>query len=126
MSNEKAAVRLPFFVFSKYLNLNKNFMPKIFEYLGIIIFFYSNEHEPVHVHAQKGENESKAEFLLKDGVIDEIVITNIKGKQPLSGTDLKNLKHFFELYANEIVKKWIDYFVLHKTVEFEKISKKVK
>lgn len=21
-------------------------MPKIFEYLGIVIFFYSNEHEP--------------------------------------------------------------------------------
>ena len=24
-------------------------MPKIFEYLGILIFFYSNEHEPIHV-----------------------------------------------------------------------------
>ncbi len=22
-------------------------MPKIFEYLGILIFFYSNEHEPI-------------------------------------------------------------------------------
>lgn len=39
-------------------------MPKIFEYLGIIFFFYYNEHEPihVHVHAKKGEYESKAEF----------------------------------------------------------------
>lgn len=27
-------------------------MPKIFEYLGILIFFYSNEHEPVHVHGK--------------------------------------------------------------------------
>ncbi len=35
-------------------------MPKIFEYLGILIFFYSNEHEPIHVHAKKGEYESKA------------------------------------------------------------------
>jgi hypothetical protein len=35
-------------------------MPKIFEYLGILIFFYSNEHEPIHVHAKKGEFESKA------------------------------------------------------------------
>ncbi len=25
-------------------------MPKIFEYLGILIFFYSNEHEPIHVN----------------------------------------------------------------------------
>lgn len=25
-------------------------MPKIFEYFGYIFFFYSNEHEPIHVH----------------------------------------------------------------------------
>jgi hypothetical protein len=24
-------------------------MPKIFEYLGIVIRFYSNEHDPIHV-----------------------------------------------------------------------------
>jgi hypothetical protein len=44
-------------------------MPKIFEYLGIIFFFYSNEHEPIHVHAKKGEYESKAEFFLFEGKI---------------------------------------------------------
>ena len=43
-------------------------MPKIFEYLGILIFFYSNEHEPIHVHAKKGEFESKAEFYIINGV----------------------------------------------------------
>ena len=39
-------------------------MPKIFEYLGIVIFFYSNEHEPIHVHASYDGLECKAEFLL--------------------------------------------------------------
>jgi len=37
-------------------------MPKIYEYLGILIFFYSNEHEPIPVHAKYDEFESKAEF----------------------------------------------------------------
>lgn len=27
-------------------------MPKIYEYLGIMIMFYSNEHEPIHVHGK--------------------------------------------------------------------------
>ena len=27
-------------------------MPKIYEYLGIILFFYSNEHEPIHIHGK--------------------------------------------------------------------------
>jgi hypothetical protein len=58
-------------------------MPKIFEYLGILIFFYSNEHEPIHVHAKKGEYESRAEFHIINGVIDEIKITEVKGSLPL-------------------------------------------
>ena len=101
-------------------------MPKIFEYLGILIFFYSNEHEPIHVHAKMGEYESKAEFYLSNGLITEIRITNIKGVKSLRGSELKNFKIFLEHYADRIVEKWIDYFVYHKNVEFERINKKIK
>jgi len=89
-------------------------MRKIFEYLGIVIFFYSNEHEPIHVHAKKGEYESKAEFYILDGEITEIKIVNIKGAKPLKGSELKNFKVFLETYAEKIVEKWIAYFVYHK------------
>jgi hypothetical protein len=101
-------------------------MPKIFEYLGILIFFYSNEHEPIHVHAKKGEFLSKAEFFIIDGVISEIRITNIKGASPLKGRELKDFEIFLEEYAEKIVEKWIDYFVYHKDVAFEKITKRIK
>lgn len=33
-------------------------MPKIFEYFGFIFYFYSNEHEPIHVHVLHGGKES--------------------------------------------------------------------
>ncbi|MEN9445681.1 MAG: hypothetical protein RL728_193 [Bacteroidota bacterium] len=101
-------------------------MPKIFEYLGILIFFYSNEHEPIHVHAKKGEFESKAEFYIVDGEISEIKITNSSGALPLKGKDLKDFETFLEVYGEEIVKKWINYFVYHKDVQFEKITKRLK
>lgn len=100
-------------------------MPKIFEYLGILIFFYSNEHEPIHVHAQKGEFECKAEFHILNGEISEIKITNIKGNKPLKGKDLKNFEIFLENYADKIVEKWITYFVYHKDVDFEKITRRL-
>jgi len=100
-------------------------MPKIFEYLGILIFFYSNEHEPIHVHAKKGEFESKAEFYIVNGEISEIKITNIKGAKPLKGKELKDFEIFLEKYADKIVDKWINYFVYHKDVEFEKITKRL-
>lgn len=97
-------------------------MPKIFEYFGIVIFFYSNEHEPIHVHAQKGEFEAKAEFYLVDGKIYEVRIVNVKGRKPLRGSDLKDFKVFLTNYSELVVKKWIDYFVYHKEVDFEKIT----
>ena len=101
-------------------------MPNIFEYLGILIFFYSNEHEPIHVHAKKGEFESKAEFFIIDGIISEIKITNVKGSKPLVGNNLNDFEVFLENYAGKIVAKWVDYFIYHKNVEFEKITKRLK
>lgn len=100
-------------------------MPKLYEYLGIIIFFYSNEHEPIHVHARKGEYESKAEIIVVNGNIEEIVITNVKGRKPLKGKELSNLKTFLEHYADAIVDKWVDYFVYHREIDFEKITQKL-
>lgn len=72
-----------YFCNSRCVNFNKKTkvrMPKLYEYLGILIFFYSNEHEPIHVHARKGEYESKAEIIVVNGKVNEIVISNIKGK----------------------------------------------
>jgi hypothetical protein len=101
-------------------------MPKIFEYLGILIFFYSNEPEPIHVHAKKGEYESRAEFYIISGVISEIKITSVRGAAPLAGSELKDFETFLKHYADRIVKKWIDYFVYHKDVEFERITSRLK
>ena len=27
-------------------------MPKLYEYFGLVVFFYANEHEPIHVHGE--------------------------------------------------------------------------
>ena len=34
-------------------------MPILFYYLGLKFFFYSNDHEPVHVHVSNGECDAK-------------------------------------------------------------------
>ena len=101
-------------------------MPKIFEYLGILILFYSNEHEPIHVHGKYQGHESKAEFTIIDGEVVEITIKNVKGRSPLPKNMAKDFESFVKVYADQIVQKWIDYFVLHKHVDCEKIERKVK
>lgn len=59
-----------------------------------------------HIHARKGEYESKAEIVVVNGKVEEVVITNVGGRKPLKGKELKNLKIFLEHYADDIVSKW--------------------
>ncbi|KEQ18252.1 DUF4160 domain-containing protein [Endozoicomonas numazuensis] len=99
-------------------------MPKLFTYLGITIFFYSNEHEPIHVHGTFGGRETKAEIILFDGVIREI---KLKDKGPgLEGKKRKKFEEFVHSYAKDIVEKWVDFFVMKKSITSQIITKKVK
>ncbi len=64
-------------------------MPKVFEYLGLIFFFYSNEHLPIHVHVSFAEFESKLELEYENGGIKECQsFQKIKGRDPLSSDNL--------------------------------------
>ena len=72
-----------------------------------------------------GECESKAEFVIIDGKIEEINIKNVAGKKPLTGKKLKDFQVFLQNYSESIVQKWIDYFVYHKDISIEKITKKI-
>ena len=100
-------------------------MPKLYEYLGLIILFYSNDHEPIHVHGKYQGMESKAEIIFVDGIFKEIRISDVKGKKPLDNKSLKNFSIFVEAYKLEIVNKWIEFFVYNKTIEPEIITKKL-
>jgi hypothetical protein len=101
-------------------------MPKLYEYLGIIVFFYSNEHEPVHVHARCRGRENKAELVVENGRVVDIIYSSVKGRRPLSGSEMKNFQNLTEHYAEEIVQKWIDYFVLHEQLVPRKITQRIK
>ena len=101
-------------------------MPKIYVYCGIVIIFYSNEHEPVHVHGKYQGKESKAELIIKEGKVESVVIKSVKGRAPLSPNILRDFEKFVNVYADKIVQKWIDYFVLHKQISCEIIERKVK
>jgi len=101
-------------------------MPKIYIYLGIVILFYSNEHEPVHVHGKYQGRESKAELIIKNGKIQEIIIKSVKGRAPLPAKELTYFEEFVKAYADAIVQKWIDYFVLHKEISCKNIDRRIK
>ena len=100
-------------------------MPKIYIYFGITVLFYSNEHEPVHVHGKFQGRESKAELLIENGKVLKIILRPVKGREPLQPTNLKDFENFVNSYSDKIVQKWIDYFVLHKKVLCENIDRRI-
>lgn len=101
-------------------------MPKLYEYFGLLIMFYANEHEPVHVHGKCQGRESKAEIIILDGIVTDIRYSEVAGRVPL---DFREMQHFTDIVsarANDIVQKWIDFFVLHKSVKPERITRRLK
>src|SRR5437867_3276612 len=97
-------------------------MPKLYEYFGIAIFFYANEHEPIHVHGRRQGRECKAELIIVDGKIVEVRISGVSGKPLLESGELRDFEALVRAKAEEIVEKWIDFFVRHKDVETEIIN----
>ena len=98
-------------------------MPKLFEYQGIIIRFYSDEHEPIHIHAIYNANIIKVSFFLREGKIYRVSYTVISGKYPAA--KLSELKEFIAVYKDDIVKAWDSYFIWKNKVNFVRITKKL-
>jgi len=101
-------------------------MPKLYEYLGISVFFFAGEHLPVHVHGRYGDDETKAEIITKNGKVVGIHLRRVSNRRPLSGSAKKHFVQLVEAKAEEILQKWADVFVLNKPVKPEIITRKIR
>jgi len=100
-------------------------MPKIFEYFGFIFYFYSSEHEPIHVHVLHGDKESVFDLIMMDGILVEIRAREKKGAEPLPEKDKRTAEEFIRKYHKNIIQKWIKFFVLKQSVRSTRINKKL-
>jgi hypothetical protein len=100
-------------------------MPKIFEYFGFIFLFYSNEHDPIHVHVIKNGCEVVFELLIQEGKLVELNVRHSNKMPPLEEKDIAIVEPFVRKYYKNIVEKWVNFFVYKKRVRVTKITKKV-
>lgn len=61
----------------------------------------------------------------ENGKFVGIEIQDVKGKEPLDKRNLKKLKAVIEKYRDDIVRKWIDFFVYNIPVTSEIITRKI-
>ncbi len=98
-------------------------MPDIFTYFGFIFSFYSNEHEPIHVHVEHKDKMTIFDIIICDGELVEIRRRD-KGN-PLSSKDEKTAEMFIHKYWRNIAEKWINFFVYKKRIRCTDIKKKI-
>src|SRR5260221_9329851 len=100
-------------------------MPKIFQYLNYVIRFYSNDHLPIPVHVQLGnEQECKVDFLFEGNALT-LLFKKVKGKQPMTLSQAREISVFLKTYKKEIIEKWQQVFIHHKEINCEVIRKKL-
>jgi len=77
-------------------------MSEIFRFFGFSFFFYSKEHEPIHVHVEGASGFAKFDY---DG--NNFVLNMAKG---IKVNDLNKIKFVIEENKDIIVARWNEYF----------------
>lgn len=80
--------------------VRRNKMPTIFRVFGYIFKFYSNEHEPIHIHVIKGG--SKAKY-----TINPVELIENEGFNP---AEIKMIESIVEDNQEVIAEHWNKYF----------------
>lgn len=77
-------------------------MSEIFRIFGMRFFFYSREHEPMHVHVKNANG--KAKFIIRP---DKIELVESKGMKP---NDLKMAEAILEENKEVAILEWNKHF----------------
>lgn len=72
-------------------------MPTVFELFGIRYFFYSGDHEPIHIHLENGDGRAKV-------IIEPEIV--VEYNQGIKQKDLKKALVMIENYKEEIIESW--------------------
>jgi hypothetical protein len=64
-------------------------------------------------------------IIFENGKFKEIIMKTVPGKEPLDIQNLKKFKKIVELYRDDIVRKWIDFFVYNIEIMPAKITQKI-
>jgi hypothetical protein len=99
-------------------------MPVIYNYLGIKISFFSNEHEPIHIHADYNGASIKVSLFIEKGVVGRTTYKAITGK--FNKAKLADLKHFVSVNKNALLFAWKQKFENDVKIKPIIITKKIK
>ena len=80
----------------------KIIMPEIFRFFGFSFFFYSREHEPIHVHV-----EGNGGYAIFDLIDNQFVL---REKAKIKASDFKKIKSVIDENVDIIINRWNEHF----------------
>jgi hypothetical protein len=80
-------------------------MPTVFTFFGLRFVFFSNDHEPIHVHVVKGKGELDESAIFQ--VLPEI---RLKANHGLKSSELKMAEALIEENQDVIIEHWKLFF----------------
>ncbi len=100
-------------------------MPKLYEYFGIIFYFYANEHLPIHVHAKYESSETIFELIYENSELIEVKQRLSVTGPPLPAKKRREAEKFVRAYYKEITEKWQAFFILKTELSAERITRRL-
>ena len=100
-------------------------MPKLYEYFGIVFYFYANEHLSIHVHAKFENYETIFELIYENGELTDVQQRPSSSGPPLPAKKRKQAEAFVRAYHKGITEKWQTFFILKNEVLAERITRKL-
>ena len=101
-------------------------VPTLYIYLGIRVYFYSGDHQPIHVHGYYQGHESKAEITVEKGEITKISFVRATDAIPLSPKQQRDFEDIVEHEAKNIVRSWKEFETLGKKPKVKRITRRIK
>ena len=77
-------------------------MPEVFRFFGFSFFFYSKEHEPIHIHVEGNNGMAKFDWNGEQFVLAE--------KHNIKAGDMKKIKFVIDENADIIISRWNEHF----------------
>lgn len=100
-------------------------MITLFNYYDLKIHFLKKDDKPLHVYANRGTKSCMGVIKFKDGLFDCIEIEECNGQDKLEDLDVNRMKLLIINNLDEVIKRWIDYFVFNRPIKPEMITERI-
>ena len=75
-------------------------MPTVLRIEGFRFFFFSDEHDPSHIHVEKGDGYARIE-------LEKLLITDV---YRMNSREIKKVRKLVEEHQEKLLKAWDEYF----------------